>query len=182
MISDLEDFRGLLNRVKEGDDSAAWELVERYGEDIRNAVRRSLNQRLRPKFDSLDFVQLVWSSFFRKDTHAERFGCPEELVAYLVAMARNKVGMETRRRLSIKKIQRESRVIVGRRIARLPRRDSFPIADTHGIRHCQGTLGSPVVEQSKPLQTDNPISIAGTHLPGYRRYLAYRRKHRPSIS
>lgn len=66
MSSDIEDFRGLLNRIKEGDDTAAWELVEHYGEDIRNAVRRSLNRRLRPKFDSLDFVQLVWSSFFRR--------------------------------------------------------------------------------------------------------------------
>lgn len=110
MFDDLNDFRGLLNKVKEGDDSAAWELVERYGEDIRNAVRRSLNRRLRPKFDSLDFVQLVWSSFFRRNSETERFGNPEELVAYLVAMARNKVGMETRRRLISKKynVNRES--------------------------------------------------------------------------
>jgi RNA polymerase sigma factor (sigma-70 family) len=110
MISDLEDFRGLLNSVKEGDDSAAWELVERYGEDIRNAVRRSLNRKLRPKFDSLDFVQLVWSSFFRKNSEAERFGSPEDLISYLIAMARNKVGMETRRRLTSLKynVNRES--------------------------------------------------------------------------
>jgi RNA polymerase sigma factor (sigma-70 family) len=103
MSSDIEDFRGLLGRIKEGDDSAAWELVEHYGEDIRNAVRRTLNRRLRPKFDSLDFVQLVWSSFFRKNTHTGYFTTPEELVSYLVAMARNKVGMETRRRLISKK-------------------------------------------------------------------------------
>ncbi len=110
MISDMEDFRRVLDQVKEGDDGAAWELVERYGEDIRNAVRRSLNRRLRPKFDSLDFVQLVWSSFFRKNYQTERFGSPEELVAYLVAMARNKVGMETRRRLISHKynVNRES--------------------------------------------------------------------------
>jgi RNA polymerase sigma-70 factor (ECF subfamily) len=110
MISDIEDFRGLLNRIKEGDDTAAWELVEHYGEDIRNAVRRSLNRRLRPKFDSLDFVQLVWSSFFRKNPHTGQFASPEELVSYLVTMARNKVGMETRRRLISKKfnVNRES--------------------------------------------------------------------------
>jgi RNA polymerase sigma factor (sigma-70 family) len=114
MISDLDEFRGLLDRIKEGDDSAAWELVERYGANIRNAVRRSLNQRLRPKFDSLDFVQLVWSSFFRQNSHADRFGNPEELVSYLVVMARNKVGMETRRRLISKKynVNRESSLSV----------------------------------------------------------------------
>jgi RNA polymerase sigma factor (sigma-70 family) len=110
MNGDLQDFRGLLRRIKDGEDSAAWDLVERYGEDIRNAVRRSLNRRLRPKFDSLDFVQLVWSSFFRQGSCHDRFHSPEELVAYLVAMARNKVGMEIRRRLVSQKynVNRES--------------------------------------------------------------------------
>lgn len=99
-----------MDRVKGGDADAAWELVEHYGEDIRHAVRRSLNHKLRPKFDSLDFVQLVWSSFFRVRTSAGRFDRPEELAAFLVAMARNKVGMEVRRRLLSQKrnLNRES--------------------------------------------------------------------------
>jgi RNA polymerase sigma-70 factor (ECF subfamily) len=110
MANEFNDFRGLMNRIKGGDDSAAWEVVERYGEDIRRAVRRSLNRKLRPKFDSLDFVQLVWSSFFRMHSRSERFEGPEELVAFLVTMARNKVGMEVRRRLLSKKynLNRES--------------------------------------------------------------------------
>jgi RNA polymerase sigma factor (sigma-70 family) len=110
MTGELEDFRGLMNRVKGGDADAAWELVERYGEDIRRAVRRSLNQKLRPKFDSLDFVQLVWSSFFRAHTSVERFDRPQELAAFLITMARNKVGMEVRRRLFSQKrnLNRES--------------------------------------------------------------------------
>jgi RNA polymerase sigma-70 factor (ECF subfamily) len=110
MIGDIQDFKGLLCRISEGDASAAWDLVEYYGEDIRNAVRRSLNRRLRPKFDSLDFVQLVWSSFFRQRSFEDRFGSPEELISYLIAMARNKVGMETRRRLMSQKynVNRES--------------------------------------------------------------------------
>jgi RNA polymerase sigma factor (sigma-70 family) len=89
--------------VGEGSEDAAWELVNRYGEEIRRAVRRVLNVKLRPKFDSLDFVQLVWKSFFRVRGKFDRFHRPEELAAYLVAMARNKVGMEIRRRLMTKK-------------------------------------------------------------------------------
>jgi RNA polymerase sigma factor (sigma-70 family) len=110
MNKGFDDFRGLMNRIKEGDDSAAWELVQHHGEDIRNAVRRSLHHRLRSKFDSLDFVQLVWSSFFRMNLPGERFDGPESLIAYLVAMARNKVGMEVRRRLIAQKynVNRES--------------------------------------------------------------------------
>jgi RNA polymerase sigma factor (sigma-70 family) len=110
MTSEIKDFRGLMNRIKEGDADAVWMLVKHYGEDIRRAVRRSLNHKLRPKFDSLDFVQLVWSSFFRVHTSVGRFDQPEELAAFLVTMARNKVGMEVRRRLLSQKnnLNRES--------------------------------------------------------------------------
>jgi RNA polymerase sigma-70 factor (ECF subfamily) len=98
-----DSFRDLMRRVREGSDEAAWELVDSYGEMIRRAVRRALNQRLRSKFDSLDFVQLVWSSFFRARFRFEQFDRPEELTAFLVTMARNKVGMEIRRRLLTEK-------------------------------------------------------------------------------
>jgi RNA polymerase sigma factor (sigma-70 family) len=98
-----EHFHSLMQRVREGSEEAAWELVSEYGDAIRRAVRRVLNERLRSKFDSLDFVQLVWNSFFRVRDKAERFARPEELAAYLVAMARNKVGMEVRRRLATQK-------------------------------------------------------------------------------
>lgn len=96
-------FRELMQRVREGSEEAAWELVDRHGDAIRRAVRRSLNRELRTKFDSLDFVQIVWSSFFRARERMDRFDQPEDLVAFLVKMTRNKVGMEVRRRLMTEK-------------------------------------------------------------------------------
>jgi RNA polymerase sigma factor (sigma-70 family) len=98
-----DNFRDLMGRVREGSEDAAWELVNQYGESIRRAVRRALNERMRSKFDSLDFVQIVWNSLFRVRDKLDRFDRPEELTAYLVAMARNKVGMEVRRRLMTQK-------------------------------------------------------------------------------
>ena len=103
MPDENDDFRDLIRRVSEGSEDAAWELVQRYGETVRRAVRRKLNKKLRPKFDSMDFVQLVWSSFFRARHRLERFDRPGELAAFLVTMARNKVGMELRRRLLTEK-------------------------------------------------------------------------------
>lgn len=97
------DFHDLMRRVREGSEDAAWQLVNEYGESIRRAVRRALNDRLRSKFDSLDFVQVVWNSLFRARERLERFNHPGELAAYLIAMARNKVGMEVRRRLMTEK-------------------------------------------------------------------------------
>ncbi len=99
MLETHDKFRDLMGRVQEGSEDAAWELVHRYGDAIRRAVRRTLSPRMRSKFDSLDFVQLVWCSFFRARDQAIRFSRPEELVSFLVTMARNKVGLEVRRRL-----------------------------------------------------------------------------------
>jgi RNA polymerase sigma factor (sigma-70 family) len=91
------DFRELISRVSEGSEEAAWEIIDKHGDAIFRAVRRSLNSRMRQRFDSADFVQLVWKSFFHKRAGFERFSTPEEMAAFLVGMARNKVAMEARR-------------------------------------------------------------------------------------
>ena len=98
-----EHFRDLLRRMREGCEDAAWELIDQYADALRRAVRRALDERLRPQFDSLDFVQMVWKSFFRVRDLTARFNSPGELAAYLVTIARNKVGMEFRRRLLTEK-------------------------------------------------------------------------------
>jgi RNA polymerase sigma factor (sigma-70 family) len=103
MPNENSEFRALMWRIQEGSEDAAWELVEQYGDRIRRTVRRALNSRLRSKFDSLDFVQIVWSSFFRVRDRLCRFARPEDLAAYLMQMSRNKVGMELRRRLQTEK-------------------------------------------------------------------------------
>lgn len=97
------DFRLLMDRVAAGCEDAARKLVEQYGEAIRRAVRRALDARLRSKFDSLDFAQLVWCSFFRDREHLDRFEQPADLIAFLVTAARNKVGLEARRHLQTDK-------------------------------------------------------------------------------
>jgi RNA polymerase sigma factor (sigma-70 family) len=98
-----EDFQHLIQEVRNGSEEAAWQLVEQFGESIRRAVRRALNDKLRPRFDSVDFVQVVWTSLFRLRDKLDRFDRPEALAAYLVTMARNKVGMEVRRQMQAAK-------------------------------------------------------------------------------
>jgi RNA polymerase sigma factor (sigma-70 family) len=96
-------FDELVAQLKAGSQDAAWELVELYGPHILRVVRRTLTREIRPKFDSQDFVQAVWASFF---THRERFlkvDRPEQLVGLLAATARHKIVDEVRRRLETKK-------------------------------------------------------------------------------
>ena len=85
------EFKLLMLRVKQGSQEAARELFERYGPHIRRVVRRKLHQKLRSQFDSQDFVQDVWASFFGDQKQLADFERPEALIGFLANMAYNKV-------------------------------------------------------------------------------------------
>ena len=98
-----EDFAGLMQRVREGSDEAVFELLEICEEDIYHTVRRKLNRQLRAKFDSEDFVQAVWATFFAHLSVISKFKSRDSLIGYLVRVAGNKVMEEFRRRLMTQK-------------------------------------------------------------------------------
>ena len=97
------DFRTAMNGVRAGSPDAVWNLIEVYGPHIQRVVRRKLDRRMRSKFDSLDFVQMVWASFFRNPNEICSFEQPQDLVKYLATLARHKVIEEYRRRMRTKK-------------------------------------------------------------------------------
>ena len=67
-------------------------------------VRVRLPEALRGQFDSMDFVQAVWQSFFKIfKTNPQRFCDSDELRRYLAGMARNKVFEEHRRHTRTRK-------------------------------------------------------------------------------
>lgn len=84
-------FRQLLSRVADGDNEASAELVSEYGGHILKAVRRRMNRSLRDRFDSQDFEQAVWASFFGHISVVQRIDSSGELAGFLTRMARNKV-------------------------------------------------------------------------------------------
>jgi len=101
--SEATDFNELMRRLRDGSEDAAWELVERYGNSVQRVIRRSLNEQMRSKFDSIDFVQAIWFSLFRERERFTGFQSPAHLTAYLMGMAKNKLAHEHRRRLQTKK-------------------------------------------------------------------------------
>ena len=103
MAEDLQEFRELMERLQGGSEEAARELFERYGPHIIRVVRRRLDKKLRPKFDSADFLQSVWASFFAGRGKKPTFDRPEALVAFLVSLARNKVVDKFRQRVHTQK-------------------------------------------------------------------------------
>jgi len=98
-----QNFNELLAELREGSEEAVWQLIELYGPHIHRVVRRHLNRRMRGRFDSIDFVQSVWASFFREPEQIQAFRAPEQIVAYLAATARYKVVDAMRRQLGSKK-------------------------------------------------------------------------------
>jgi RNA polymerase sigma-70 factor (ECF subfamily) len=91
-------FDELICRVRSGDHDAAAELVHRYEDAIRRAVRfRLTDSRLARLMDSMDICQSVLASFFVRAA-AGQFDIqqPEQLIKLLVAMARNKIAMQAR--------------------------------------------------------------------------------------
>ena len=107
--SELSEF---LKRIQAGDDGAARELLSRFEAEVRLVVRRQLPRLLRSRFDSLDFLQSVWGSFFRRMRSAPtEFEDSRHLVAFLARAAKNKVIDEYRRAASRKHdMHREERL------------------------------------------------------------------------
>jgi RNA polymerase sigma-70 factor (ECF subfamily) len=97
------ELQAFLARIKAGDEDAARELLSRYEAQVRLVVRRQLPRLLRARFDSLDFLQSVWGSFFRRmGAGPSEFEDPKNLVAFLARAARNKVIDEYRRASSLR--------------------------------------------------------------------------------
>jgi RNA polymerase sigma-70 factor (ECF subfamily) len=103
--SETSDLPRFLARIQAGDEAAARELLARYESEVRLVVRRQLPRLLRSRFDSLDFMQSVWGSFFRRVRGAggpAEFEDSRHLVAFLARAAKNKVIDEYRRAASQK--------------------------------------------------------------------------------
>ena len=106
------DIRELLARIKNGDEQAVRELLNRYESKVRLVVRRQLPRLLRSRFDSIDFLQSVWGSFFHRiQTESNDLNEEENLIAFLAWAARNKVIDEYRRAATQKQnIHREESI------------------------------------------------------------------------
>ena len=133
--SELTDF---LRRIQAGDDGAARELLSRYEAEVRLVVRRQLPRLLRSRFDSLDFLQSVWGSFFRRmRTAPTEFEDSRHLVAFLARAAKNKVIDEYRRAASRKhNMHREEPLwLDGRRPRAVPDPIDSPseVAEAHEV-------------------------------------------------
>jgi RNA polymerase sigma-70 factor (ECF subfamily) len=87
-----ESLEELLERLGQGDESAAAQLIATYEPFLRLVVRRYLPDRARAKFDSLDVVQSVWVHVLDGlRSGAWQFPDRAHLKAFLVSVARRRL-------------------------------------------------------------------------------------------
>lgn len=129
------EFLTALARARAGDEHAVAELLAAFESDVRIIVRARLPRALRGQFDSMDFVQAVWTSVFSgSDQAIPEFANPGHFRGYLAGVAKNKVLDEYRRRTKSRKydLTREEPLYVrqGSREAlrEIPARDPTPSA------------------------------------------------------
>ncbi|MHB8866620.1 MAG: RNA polymerase sigma factor [Pirellulaceae bacterium] len=125
MADERAEFRAAIEGVRAGSPDAVWKLIADYGPHIQRVVRRRLDRRMRSKFDSLDFVQMVWASVFRNPQEICGLKQPEDLIRYLAVLARNKVVDEYRRR-----IQKDTKYNVTRELSLSQQDGTEESADT----------------------------------------------------
>jgi RNA polymerase sigma factor (sigma-70 family) len=103
-----DDFVELIRRVRKGDEQASAELVHRYEPAIRIAVRARLTDpKLRRWLDSMDVCQSVLGNFFvRAATGQFELDRPEQLIALLATMARNRVTSHALMQQAVRRDQR----------------------------------------------------------------------------
>jgi RNA polymerase sigma factor (sigma-70 family) len=148
-------FERLMRQVRAGCPDAIKWLVSIYTPHVMRIVRRRLRKKLRKKFDSTDFAQSVWASFFAEALRWGDFPNPEALGEFLVKVARNKTLDEVRRRyhtqrydIALEESLRESHALrlVKPQPAPTPSQVAVRNEAWDGLREITTAQGFPVLE------------------------------------
>ena len=119
-----DDFAELMARAKAGDQAAIHVFLTRFEHEVQMMVRARLPKKLRNQYDSADFVQAVWQSFFSNlPRQAPDFEKVEHLRRYLAGVVRNKIYEQHRRLTRTDKydVLREERLYIRRGDRDVPR-------------------------------------------------------------
>jgi RNA polymerase sigma-70 factor (ECF subfamily) len=98
-LSESLQFQDLIRRIRDRDQDAAQEVVQRYENAIRRVVRIHLRDaRLRRVLDSMDICQSVLATFFVRTALGQYdLESPEQLLNLLTAITRNKLTNQANR-------------------------------------------------------------------------------------
>lgn len=151
MLAD-EEFAKLIQRVQAGDQDAARQCVRHYEPEIRRAARVRLSDpRLRRIVDSVDICQSVFGRFFARAAEGQcEVESPEQLLALLATMTRNKITDVARR-------QTAARRDMNRRVSGVF--DRLGVADGQAASPSSIAAGRELIAQVYELMTDEELDL-----------------------
>jgi RNA polymerase sigma-70 factor (ECF subfamily) len=89
-------FAALMDRLRRGDQTAAWEVFDRYARRLAGLARTRLSSRFAAKLDPEDVVQSVFRSFFHRHADGQfELSNWESLWALLTVITLRKCGHKT---------------------------------------------------------------------------------------
>lgn len=92
MIERRDEFRDLLDRLRDGDESAAEQIIDQYGPHLVSAIRRRIrSRRVRLVYETEDCLQSVWGSVFANRERIAEMESPQHLMRFLARVATNKL-------------------------------------------------------------------------------------------
>ncbi|HZW31061.1 MAG TPA: sigma-70 family RNA polymerase sigma factor [Isosphaeraceae bacterium] len=112
-----DNFTDLMARARSGEPAAIRAFLSQFEPEVRMMVRARLPRKLRTQFDSSDFVQAVWQTFFYDlQQNRHEFVNTDHLKGFLAGVVRNKVREQHRRLTRTEKynLAREERLYVRR--------------------------------------------------------------------
>ena len=81
-------------------------ITRKYGGMIQKIIRARLHSGMRSEFDSIDFMQMVWTSIFKNQDWMT--GEDDDIANFLSTVAVNKVNMQKRKNLTSKRDRNRS--------------------------------------------------------------------------
>ena len=111
---DKAAFAALTERARAGDSDAIDELLCLRAGCANGCARKLLPRAIRPLFDSMDFVQAVWTSLVADKKCFSNFEDPQRLLASPTGAVQHKVHKEYTRRTRTQKynVRCEERLFV----------------------------------------------------------------------
>lgn len=98
-LSHLQSFRKLVCQIEDGSEEAIWRLVEDLSPHVYRVVKRRMSGSLARRIGASDVVQATWASFLIRERNLAKFQTEDELRAYIVGIAMNKLRMSARAHL-----------------------------------------------------------------------------------
>jgi RNA polymerase sigma-70 factor (ECF subfamily) len=100
-------FADLMDRLRQGDDSAAAQLFQRFGQRLVGLAANRLNGVVRSKLDAEDVAQSAWKSFFARQEEFDLNGW-DSLWSLLTVLTLRKCGYRVRHfRTEARDVRRE---------------------------------------------------------------------------